>query len=768
MTSCANVQPSQTLIKELKNGGAAGCQKAMRSLQQASDEQRDQFVQAGVLDHLFKAMSDHASEAEVQDAACSALWNLSAGSVEQREKLLQAGVLDHLFKAMSAHASKAEVQRAACYALFNLAGSSEQNEKLLQAGVLNHLFKAMSDHASEAGVQDAACYALRNLLAGSSEHKEKLLQAGVLDHLFKAMSDHASEAGVQDAACGALWNLSADSSEHKEKLLQSGALPKLISALRAESCVDACRRSCFSVLLSLISYDHWGCLASLKGPEVPQLLLQTAAKHEDVFADGAQILAHVDAGDLNLALEQSGFDGQLCQVVDAAKTFRYTWWSGVLDTLLPLFDVGSDVAGLCVFVRDGEYKWLALQGMALLFNSIASAADAAESGEYTVAALNLLTLGTAGQLSDAVRAASTGVKTSNILSYKMNEGVEAFVSLGVVADVLAVSGILDGYPPLSRNSAALRWVSLVSSLGSLTKLAYDMDVNSIIKRSLHRHQRLHLGQTASQVLLVLYHATSVGSWLVLVFVALAFPAYGLPALAALSVLALFACFSWCMQSLEGQWVAEIKEEEESVNCNITSSSVVFDVGVTFDFQQTAAGGHFTSSDGNVKVQLEACGDAMVWTAGQWIDQQRQLESYWSHGARLLRTETASAFKAIPGSGCCSGMLRGALFTLKFGPAAMALNILAVSSNLGFLQTLAATKPLIWACAWITAAFGFCRDGNCMQKFSSPHVVALAAVSLCCTLTYVICWALLYRAGRWKYAADVARETGESSEPLLNV
>ncbi len=39
----------------------------MRSVSSASDEEKKELLQAGVLEYLFKAMADHASKAEVQE-----------------------------------------------------------------------------------------------------------------------------------------------------------------------------------------------------------------------------------------------------------------------------------------------------------------------------------------------------------------------------------------------------------------------------------------------------------------------------------------------------------------------------------------------------------------------------------------------------------------------------------------------------------------------------------------------------------------------------
>eukprot|EP00931_Biecheleriopsis_adriatica_P111198 TRINITY_DN8554_c0_g1_i6.p1 TRINITY_DN8554_c0_g1~~TRINITY_DN8554_c0_g1_i6.p1 ORF type:complete len:848 (+),score=165.44 TRINITY_DN8554_c0_g1_i6:60-2603(+) len=805
LMECSSLEETANLFKMMfEPASDAAVQEMACNKIQLLPAGKDRMLQAGVLEHLFKAMSEHIAHAGVQEQACGALRNLAAGRHERKDKMLQAGVLEHLFKAMSEHIAHAGVQEQACGALCSLAaGPEECKDKMLQAGVLERLMKAMSEHIAHAGVQEQACSALRNLAAGPDECKDKMLHAGVLEHLFKTMSEHIAHAGVQQKACLALWHLATGSDQRKDKMLQVGCMDNAFKALSEHTSNAAVQvAACYAIseqangsdthkesilrqprilenvivalnseashwqvkmiacqgFDSLLKYDHWRCTEALQRSEGIQALLHMAGRDERLFPVVASILSHFPTSDLMI----SGVDSQVVeQLLSASNIYRYTRFSCLVDTFLPLLDVGSDMAGLYLFFHDRQFKWLALQAGALLFNGACSATIAAKSGDYVVAVLNVLSCGTVGQVVDAVRAGRTGVKTANMLSYKICEGVEGFVSLGVAADVLVVSGILADCPSLSSTKAVLRWVSLATSLGGLAKLAFDMDAASMIKVPFHAHQRSQLGRCAFKVLLVLFHTASVCSWLVLAFVATAFPDFGLVAMAILSAVAVSASYFLGIRNLEGYWTCIRNSNKVGCDCSITPNSLDFDYGSTCFLSRSAAGVQFEASSGKVSILLEPSHDVMTWSAGSRKDDETGWNYSWKQDERLVRAETSSMLKVFPGIGCCSGVLRGGVYLLMFGPPACAFNLLSVSSNLNFQWNLAAVKFPLWAFAWIMTGYRICKDGGA-ESFS-PHASVLAALCFLCFMAYPILGAMLHRTGRWKHAADAEREELESSE-----
>merc|ERR1719247_2364617 len=108
-------------------------------------------------------MKDHPENLEVQQAACSALWNLCTENSKNHDRVADSGAIELVLSAMQTFSTSAGLQEEACGVLGNLAGKSAHQLQIASAGGIDAIVAAMKAHETIVGVQKQACGALGNL-----------------------------------------------------------------------------------------------------------------------------------------------------------------------------------------------------------------------------------------------------------------------------------------------------------------------------------------------------------------------------------------------------------------------------------------------------------------------------------------------------------------------------------------------------------------------------------------------------------------------------
>jgi hypothetical protein len=167
------------------------------------------LIDCGAIDIILRAM-DNFTDLKVQDAACSALRNLSC-NVKQSGKLLQRGTTEScIVDAMKAHVNSTSIQSNACCTLWNLAFKSEDRDTVISPDGVACIVKAMQSNMESGEVLELACGALWVVVDDSMDLKKDVVANGAIDAVTCAMVMHPASPETLEKACGVLSNVTSE------------------------------------------------------------------------------------------------------------------------------------------------------------------------------------------------------------------------------------------------------------------------------------------------------------------------------------------------------------------------------------------------------------------------------------------------------------------------------------------------------------------------------------------------------------------------------
>ena len=158
----------------------------------------DGLAKAGKLSPLIQGMLKFPEHDHVQEAACEALAGLVDSNDDDRVKVEAEGGIAALLGAMQRAASTpslqqcrgtltAEVQEAACRAMYNLAVNPANQVRITAEGGISALVTTMQRHSTNAKLQEPACITLHNLTF-DADNQVKAKSAGAEDAVKRAMA----------------------------------------------------------------------------------------------------------------------------------------------------------------------------------------------------------------------------------------------------------------------------------------------------------------------------------------------------------------------------------------------------------------------------------------------------------------------------------------------------------------------------------------------------------------------------------------------------
>jgi hypothetical protein len=169
----------------------------------------DMLIDCGAVDIILHAMENF-PELKVQDAACSALRNLSC-NVKESEKLLKRGSTErYIVDAMKAREKSASIQANACCTLWNLVFKSEESDPVISHDGVTCIVKAMQSNMESGEVLELACGALWVVVNDSMDWKKDVVANGAIDAVTCAMFMHPGSPDTLEKACGVLSNVTSE------------------------------------------------------------------------------------------------------------------------------------------------------------------------------------------------------------------------------------------------------------------------------------------------------------------------------------------------------------------------------------------------------------------------------------------------------------------------------------------------------------------------------------------------------------------------------
>ncbi len=199
---------------------------------------------------VLRVMERHVESAEVQEAACRVVRELSE-DYDNRVTMVREGGLRLIFTAMNRHLGNAGVQEQGCGALKKLSLKAGNRVAIVEQGGLRRIFSAMDRHVDHAGVQEQGCRVLRNMSHHCTDDQVPVVGQGGLRRVFTAMERHVDRAGVQKAACACLWELSCKV-DNRGAIVRQGGLKHVLAAMdhhvgnagvQAQGCAVLCMLS---------------------------------------------------------------------------------------------------------------------------------------------------------------------------------------------------------------------------------------------------------------------------------------------------------------------------------------------------------------------------------------------------------------------------------------------------------------------------------------------------------------------------------------------
>lgn len=377
---------------------------------------------------------------------------------------------------------------------------------------------------------------------------------------------------------------------------------------------------------------------------VASVLLQTSTSSAIAFSKGHILLAHLHDEIIAEALQNcQGENAEKAEYLrEAASSIRVpTRLSVALFMFLakeaiPVVDVVFDVVNAYGFFVQRRFKWFAALLFALVFHGLSSCTVAILAGEPLLACAEVLTFGTAGSIVHTARSVRRGVKSTESVSSKKLEAVEAMISLLITADALDST---THQQPFERASL-FQWASILMSVASLSLLAADLDKAATYKQTRFSHALKDSTSIVGKAQFLAFHAGEICCILVLLPAIRVTRPFGAPLLfGGLVMIGLFLHIRSLLFGFEGDWVEveDTKRHDQGRVYTFSSKTIKSNLDVewplcfTSDFEATA-----TTNRQSFRIERLGGTDIMHWSKGSYGEPGAD---YPWNSKRLVRWET---------------------------------------------------------------------------------------------------------------------------------
>jgi hypothetical protein len=176
---------------------------------------------------VLTAMRAASDDAQVQRAACTALFTISAQPAQRAALCRAEGVMGALLTALRLHADDVDVQSYACKALFFVCNDNERNAAAAAAAIpsIVAVMRACDTHAE---MQADACLVLAVIVNANPERQIAARAAGAVRAVVAAMQAHPRDAMAQFEGSRALVSLVFRSAASGDDAVDAGAIEAVL------------------------------------------------------------------------------------------------------------------------------------------------------------------------------------------------------------------------------------------------------------------------------------------------------------------------------------------------------------------------------------------------------------------------------------------------------------------------------------------------------------------------------------------------------------
>jgi hypothetical protein len=196
----------------------------------AGQENKEKVQKSRALELLVQLLTSVALDDHLV-FVCLAIRNVSNGSQGTQVQLANCGAFEGLYKVMTMHKENLELQSQAAAAVGNIAnGNKTCQMRCRESGVLDLTIDAMRNHNACLSLLEYCILALRNMCAENARNQTRIGELGGVDEIVTAMRRFPRDAGLQARACAAIRFLAYDSNNRRQ-LGMNGGVVAIIAAL---------------------------------------------------------------------------------------------------------------------------------------------------------------------------------------------------------------------------------------------------------------------------------------------------------------------------------------------------------------------------------------------------------------------------------------------------------------------------------------------------------------------------------------------------------
>ncbi|TSP09101.1 Armadillo repeat-containing protein 6 [Bagarius yarrelli] len=265
------------------------CIRTVRHCCLKHEQNRQDFVKAGVLNLLTSAIIRHIERSEVVKEACATLRVMTFdddvrvpfGHAHEHAKMI---VLEHnglrvIVEAAKAHPENVPVLSELCATLSRLAVRNEFCQDIVDLGGLKFMMTLLADSLECQDLVKQVLSALR-AIAGNDDVKDAIVNAGGTEIIVMAINRHMSNAQVCEQGCAALCVLALRKPNNCKVIMESGGALAALQAMKTHPAETSVQKQSCMLLRNLVARTRDFSQSILEmGAEA--LISQALASHRD-------------------------------------------------------------------------------------------------------------------------------------------------------------------------------------------------------------------------------------------------------------------------------------------------------------------------------------------------------------------------------------------------------------------------------------------------------------------------------------------------------
>eukprot|EP00931_Biecheleriopsis_adriatica_P015094 TRINITY_DN1173_c0_g1_i1.p1 TRINITY_DN1173_c0_g1~~TRINITY_DN1173_c0_g1_i1.p1 ORF type:complete len:785 (+),score=137.36 TRINITY_DN1173_c0_g1_i1:193-2355(+) len=703
-----------------------------------NEAQRAAAFQAQAAEAVLAVMVKDLKHEDTVDNCCKFARNSTFGQdgEARTQAMFQLGFPEAILASMQKYPEHQGIIVNCCvFARNSTAGQDDEacKQAMFQLGFLEAILASMQKYPEHQGIIENCCAFARNSTGGQDDEarRQTMFQLGFPEAILAIMQKHPEHEGTQKSCL----------------ILASGLNTLSMPFLEAvAACTQRFRTQAMWDYGTVVLVNYFskasGFRSEAKSLLAPSVFIEVACQHAqaDTLQNCAACLSaweQVEVEDTTRAFMTDMADAdQLARINALTNDVRYTWRAALKDIFFMLLDMALDVLNGIHMIQNKRWRWASLVGSAMVANGIITASGDLSKKRHVLAFANLMSFGLSGLLIAAVSSLRTGHKSADIMLHKVSEGVESVMSLLVTADAIAVSGNMKGYAAMSMPTAISRWGSVGCSCVLLPLLALDVAKAQVFKNTCGcGHWVANAASLWGQVAIFLFHASELVANLCVIVLMAATDASS-TVLSAIALGSAWLSVIASMYVMGAQKTAEVQGHSTPITACLKAgclSAPIFAMMNLLGFSDSVA------------MRPPTCKHSHRLTLAR-LNYTCDVCNYSSRGQPIEVAQCRAC-----DWGMCMNCLRQT----------------APDAGKSFERHVAMMKPCFWMLVWLLIAVRAYADEKVRNILLTPHLLALAGLSLTACVFYLPMAVHQHQAGRWGPSAT-EQVVGASTHSTLLV